>query len=476
MGESICRFDGVSFRFPEDALPALENISFTVHRGERLVLTGPSGCGKSTLLFLLNRLYPYNCDGIVTGSMRLFGSYAEDYAPGQINRRIATVFQDPDSQFCMPTVEQELAFTLENLHTPAEGMEALITETLEITGLADIRHSVIQTLSGGMKQRVATACALIMKPELLLLDEPIAHLDPYTASQFIAWLDALQKTQGWTIVAVEHRIDLWDSFFDREISMSADGKIIDDGPFLRKQNFNLPKRVSSASIDEVLTAENIAVAIKDKTILHPASFNADVGEIIVVAGPNGSGKSTLLKAMCGIHRLKSGKLDSPGLGFVPQTPDYLFLTQSVKDELTFSGTSSSSEISQLQLRLRLDELSEAHPFAISHGQKRRVAIGAMLADKRQVLLMDEPTSGQDAAALGELAKLIDQRAQEGITFFIATHDMEFAAALADSILLIKEGRITGKFPAASVWNDPALLATHHLIAPRGAVSREKRFA
>lgn len=476
MGEAVCGFEGVHFRFPDDTKPALENISFAVQRGERLVLSGPSGCGKSTLLYLLNRLYPYNCDGIVTGSMRLFGRDAAEYAPGEINHRIATVFQDPDSQFCMPTVEQELAFTLENLHTPSVEMEELITETLETTGLAEIRHTVIQTLSGGMKQRVATACALIMKPELLLLDEPIAHLDPYTAKQFIAWLDALQKMHGWTIIAVEHRIDLWDEFFDREITMSADGRIIGDGPFQRRMDFHLAKRESTASIDEILTAERIGVEIKGQTILHPASFSADRGEIIVVAGPNGSGKSTLLKAMCGIHRLKSGTLDSPGLGYVPQTPDYLFLTQSVKEELAFSGTSSNSEISHLQQRLRLDGLSEAHPFAISHGQKRRVAIGAMLADKRQVLLMDEPTSGQDAGALAQLAKLIDQRAQEGITFFIATHDMEFASALADSILLIKEGRMTGKFPASTVWNDLNLLATHHLVVPRGAVSHKKRFA
>lgn len=476
MGEVVCKFDGVSFRFPEDAEFTLENISFSVHRGERVIISGPSGCGKSTLLYLLNRLYPSNCDGIVNGSMHLFGKDSAEYAPGEINRRIATVFQDPDSQFCMPTVEQELAFTLENLNTPHDMMDALITETLETTGLSEIRHKVIQTLSGGMKQRVATACALIMKPELLLLDEPIAHLDPHTAKQFIAWLDALQQTHGWTILAVEHRIDLWDSFFDREISMAVDGHITGDGAFHPKASFQLPCRLSSASMDESLTAKEIEVEIKDKTILHPASFSADRGEIIVVAGPNGSGKSTLLKALCGIHRLKSGTLDSPGLGYVPQTPDYLFLTQSVGDELAFSGISTCTEISALQLRLRLDGLSHAHPFAISHGQKRRVAIGAMLADKREVLLMDEPTSGQDTAALAELTTLIGQRAQEGITFFIATHDMEFAAALADSILLIKNGHLTGKFPATAVWNNPDLLTSHHLIAPRGAISHEKRFA
>ena len=127
-------------------------------------------------------------------------------------------------------------------------------------------------------------------------------------------------------------------------------------------------------------------------------------------------------------------------------------------------------------RLRLEEVGNAHPFAISHGQKRRVAIAAMLADKRPVLLMDEPTSGQDTAALLELFDLIDQRAKEGTTLLIVTHDMEFAASLADSVLLIKEGRLTGKFEAKDVWSNKKLLASHHLVAPKGVARLARSFA
>src|SRR5690606_27479677 len=193
MPEEIFSLTDLSFRFPEDDEKTLTGISFSVEQGERLVISGPSGCGKSTLLYLLNRLYPDNCDGLADGEILLFGKPASDYAPGEINHRVATVFQDPDSQFCMPTVEEELAFTLENLQTPFDEMDPRIETVLELTQLTHLRHTVIQSLSGGMKQRVATACALIMDPEVLLLDEPLSHLDPYTAMQFVQWLELLQQ-------------------------------------------------------------------------------------------------------------------------------------------------------------------------------------------------------------------------------------------------------------------------------------------
>lgn len=472
----IFSLENVSFRFPDDKVKTLTGISFDIARGECVVISGPSGCGKSTLLYLLNRLYPANCDGITDGRIHLFHKPADQYAPGEINHRIATVFQDPDSQFCMPTVEEELAFTLENLHVPYAEMEERITEILKLTGLAHLRHAQIQSLSGGMKQRVATACALIMQPEVLLLDEPISHLDPFTARQFILWLGKLQKQFNLTIVAVEHRLDVWDSFFHREIEMNEKGQIIADQVFSAKDPVLFPERLLPPGEEPAISVTDLSVKMKEKTLLDSLSFQAKQGEVVVVAGPNGSGKSTLVKALCGIYKKSAGRIQSAGIGYVPQSPEYLFLTQSVKDELAFSRTASAAELAELMKRLHLDKISEAHPFSVSHGQKRRVAIGAMLADQRQVLLMDEPTSGQDAAALQELFALIDGRSREGSTFFIVTHDMEFAAAIADSVMLIKDGRLTGKFAAADVWRNEELLTEHHLLPPKGVAKLAESFA
>ncbi|MGG0670609.1 ABC transporter ATP-binding protein [Lederbergia citrisecunda] len=453
----LIRFDNVSFRYPDDEDWIFEDLSFSVGSGEKVVITGPSGSGKTTMLYLCNRLYPENCDGIVKGSVTLFEKESQSYSPGEVNHRIATVFQDPDAQFCMQTVEEELAFTLENLNVDREEMDMRIQDVLELTGLTEFRHSVIQKLSGGEKQRIATACALIMEPEVLLLDEPISHLDPYTAKQFIRWLDELQRKRSLTVFAIEHRLDLWDDFFDREIPLEQTAIV---SPLMKR-----------ASSKQELRSLEVS-RVRTDSYLKEVSFTLTKGEVAVLAGPNGSGKSTLLKALCQLIPA-SGAVHPSNLGYVPQSPEFLFVTKTVREEIAFGGGTSAGELLD---RLHLAAVADAHPFAVSHGQKRRVAIAAMLCDGREIILMDEPTSGQDAASMAELFRLIDERAREGTTFLIVTHDMEFAFQVADSILVMKDGALTGKFAADQVWQDEKLLAVHHLLQPKGWVQREHCFA
>lgn len=472
LSKSIIDFNEVTFRFPEDQIPIFTGVSFSIEAGERVVLFGPSGCGKSTLLYLMNRLYPSNCDGVLAGSITLFNTDATTYQPGEINQRIATVFQDPESQFCMPTVEQEMAFTLENFsHISRPEMESRITSTLSALGLTHLRNATIQTLSGGMKQRVATACALLMEPEVLLLDEPLAHLDPFTAQQYVQWLNELQVSQSMTIVVVEHRLDLWGDFFNRAIHVTSSNAFSTEYSPLRSA-IVFPKRTSSLEEEIIFEAHQISVTIKNQKLLQNVSLQLRRGEIAVLAGPNGSGKSTFLKTICGIYNKSQGNITCVGQlpGYVPQSPEHLFVTQRVSKEIRFSNHANQELISNIMKRLRLDEIQEAHPFSVSHGQKRRVAIGAMLADQRPVLLLDEPTSGQDATALQELFYLLDAQAKVGISILIVTHDMSFAKAIADTIYLMKDGELTGRFDNHHFWNQPALLSDHQLVAPVGDYS------
>jgi energy-coupling factor transport system ATP-binding protein len=464
----VMELSNVTFRFPEDDEPILQDVSFIIHQGERVVITGPSGSGKSTLLYLMNRLYPDSCDGILSGTITLFGKNQADYLPGEVNARIATVFQDPDSQFCMPTVEEEMAFTLENLNVPRADMEERIAEALDATRLTHLRHTLIQTLSGGMKQRVATACAIIMKPEVLLLDEPLSHLDPLTAQEYVAWLDELQKKYGWTVVAVEHRLDSWKGFFNRRLKVITGG-FVEQSDSVTASPILFNKRKKSMGKEIVFEALDISVEVKGKTLLENASIKLRRGEIAVLAGPNGSGKSTLFKAICGILPLSKGRIVSgPTLpGYVPQSPEHLFVTQRVEDEVLFSKGAEQGLVGDLMKRFRLDDIRDAHPFAISHGQKRRTAIAAMLAEKRPVLLLDEPTSGQDEAAMHELHHLIRMRAEEGLAVLVITHDMEFAASIADTVFLLKEGRLTGEFNAVDIWTNEKLLREHSLLSHVG---------
>lgn len=461
-------FANVTFRFPEDEEPVLHNVSLTIRQGARVVITGASGNGKSTLLYLMNRLYPASCDGILSGTITLWDKDHDDYAPGEVNARVATVFQDPDSQFCMPTVEEEMAFTLENLHVPRAEMEQRITEALEVTQLTQLRHTVIQTLSGGMKQRIATACAILMKPEVLLLDEPLSHLDPLTAQEFVSWLDALQRVYDWTVIVVEHRLDTWGDFFDRGLQVVTGGFVEQvncavTSPFLFK------KRKSSMASATVFDMQAVSVEVNEKMLLEDVSIQLKSGEIAVLAGHNGSGKSTLLKTICGIMPMKKGRIVGEAVlpGYVPQSPEHLFVTQRVEDEIVFSKGVAPELVEDIIRRLKLEAIRQSHPFAISHGQKRRTAIAAMLAERRPVLLLDEPTSGQDEAALRELHYLVHTRAAEGLAVLIVTHDMEFAAAVADTVFLLKEGRLTGRYDAADVWGNEELLREHSLLPPMG---------
>ncbi len=472
MPEEVIRLSELSFRYPESCTPVLDDISFSVRAGERLVISGPSGCGKSTLLYLLNRLYPLNCDGIVSGGLWLFEKNSVDYDPGEINKRIATVFQDPDTQFCMPTVEEELAFTLENLGVPSTDMEERIADVLEITALTSFRHVKIHTLSGGLKQRVAIACALIMQPDVLLLDEPLTHLDPLTAKNFVKWLDDLQQALDLTIIAVEHRLAYWDKFFTREICLDQFGHLVADRDPIVDHLIDYPKHNDTRKQIEVLQVKNLAVTIANECRLLPLSFTLNSGEVTIIAGPNGSGKTTLLKALAGILR-SSGSIESSSpLGYVPQSPEFMFLTPTVAQELAYAERSSPTELANLMKRLDLLEIAESHPFAVSHGQKRRVAIGAMLAEKRKIMLMDEPTAGQDAQSLNELYNLIRAQAVDGAAFLIVTHDMNFAAAIADSVLLLKDGALTGKFAAADIWRQQDVLLAHQLLPPKGEILHE----
>jgi len=472
----VFQLDSFSFRFPESVEPTLRHITLAIHAQERVVITGPSGCGKSTLLYVLNRLYPHNCDGEVSGTVRIFGRTSREYEPGEANRKVATVFQDPDSQFCMPTVEEELAFTLENLQVSREEMPERIDRILRLTGLDKIRHGIIQTYSGGMKQRIATACALIMEPDCLLLDEPLAHLDPLTAKEFVAWLDQLQQENDLAIVAVEHKLELWGKFFEREISLSENGTIQKDQAYTKRHAPLLPKHEAAKHTNRLFEARDISITRASKALLRGASLQLYAGEVMVIAGPNGSGKSTLLKALCSIMKPDSGTISGELAGFVPQSPEQLFLSKTVEEELAYSGNSSPAAVQDLLGALFLNPIAQAHPFSVSHGQKRRVAIGAMLADRRQVLLLDEPTAGQDLKALIELHHQITCRAQDGCALVVVTHDMNFALSIADTICLMKDGALSAPYKPQELFSNPVLLAEHRLSWPKKEGSYAPAFA
>lgn len=443
-------FNDVTFRYPDEEAPVLSNMSLSLSKGEKWLIKGPSGCGKSTLFFLLNGLYPDACDGEVEGSRLLFGRPYDDYLPGEISQSIATVFQDPDSQFCMPTVEEELAFTLENRSVPRDEMDAQINHILEETGLTAFRTRVIQTLSGGEKQRVATACALLMNPKIVLLDEPLAHLDPLTAREYVEWFSELQVRNGWTVLVIDHQDAIWGTFFDHTLVLE---KV-------------MPPSSGQKSVfsKEIFLRQDFSADVQVPGILHDAKLELPAGTITVLAGPNGAGKSTLLKALADLIPKAEKHQSSDIIGYVPQSPEFLFLTPTVREEVAFGGGTRTEEFLS---KLLLSGVADSNPFAVSQGQKRRTALAAMLNDGRPVLLLDEPTAGQDAYALSELEDALFQVVAEGTALLVVTHDMNFAERIADSMLLLKEGILSGPFFPHHVFSDAQLLASYRLVQPTG---------
>jgi len=417
----MVKAEQLCFRFPEHEIPILQDITLTIRPG-RTLIQGDSGSGKSTLLALFNRLYPENCDGILDGTLELFDRAYDSYVPGEVSRRVGTVFQDPDTQFVMQTVEEELIFTLENHRFPVESIDTRIDDVLGSLGLGAFRTRQLAELSGGQKQQIAVACALVAHPEWLLLDEPLTHLDPETASRFVDWLG--KQTLVRHVIVIDHRPAMWGSFFDWHVQLEC-GMIQSHEPFTPQRDYRFQPSRPNAGSEERYHLNRIE---RESFVLAADDWFARKGEVVVILGPNGSGKSTWLHQLATSNRT---------VGLVPQSPEHLFLETTVEAELRFGH---DRPIEAVARKMRLDHVLTRGPFSLSHGQKRRLAIAIMMLSDKQLLAFDEPTAGQDEASLRALHDLMVQRAEGGQTIVVVTHDLSFAT-IGHTFYTMEQGRL-----------------------------------
>ncbi|MDR4434364.1 ABC transporter ATP-binding protein [Bacillus tequilensis] len=517
----LLKVDKLSFSYEEDEKPVFQNLSFELHKGECALLLGPSGCGKSSLALCLNGLYPEACDGIQSGHVSLFQKPVT--GTESIAQRAGIVFQDPDQQFCMLTVEDEIAFGLENLQIPKEEMTKKINAVLEKLRITDLKEKTISTLSGGQKQKVALACILAMEPELIMLDEPTSLLDPYSAREFVHMMKELQREKGFSLLVIEHQLDEWTPWIERTIVLDKSGKKALDGrtkdlfqheaktlkelgiaipkgcdlqeklrmPFsLSKESlFKEPFPAGYPEINEapsgksVLEVSCLSFARGQQAIFKDISFSLCEGSLTALVGPNGTGKSTLLSVLARLIKPKSGKIflyDKPlqaykenelrkRMGFVFQNPEHQFVADTVYDELLF-GQNASAETEKkarhLLHRFGLAHLADHHPFAISQGQKRRLSVATMLMHDVKVLLLDEPTFGQDARSAAECMDMIQRIKQEGTAVLMITHDMELVSSYADSVLVLHDTSLAfDGSPARLFSEETALVQKAKLTLP-----------
>jgi energy-coupling factor transport system ATP-binding protein len=490
-----------SFGFEEQAL--LKDLSFTLQKEAFTLVGGASGSGKSTLALCLNGLYPEAVEGWKQGSIRLHGQEVEEFKKGSLSQKIGVVFQDPESQFCMMKVEDELAFVLENQQVPSYAMEKKIDSVLDEIGMKAYKHDVIHELSGGQKQKIALASILLMQPELLILDEPTANLDPVSSVEFIELVKSVQRERQCRVLLIEHQPDDWFPLIERVLLLGRNGSILADGspydiyrskqmlyeegihiPLLMQPPETLVEKQIPDCREEIIKVEGLAFSRGEKTILADVDFQLNKGEFVAVTGENGAGKSTLLQLLARLiqpqkgHIVFGGKpLDEWGegvlrqkSGYVFQNPEHQFITDSVDEELSFGmlmnkKTDVKLRVEQLLKNFHLKEHQFANPFSLSGGQKRRLSVASMLDDTPDILFFDEPTFGQDAKTTDELMKMVTALQRKGTTIVFVTHDMELVDRYCGRVLVLSEGSLAYNGEPEKLWENKELLQEARLRLP-----------
>jgi energy-coupling factor transport system ATP-binding protein len=465
------RITGFGWRHAGRRAWALRGVDLRIDRGERVLLLGPSGAGKSTLLAALAGLLADD-SGEQEGTVTIDGVDARS-ARGQVG----IVFQDPETQLVMSRAGDDVAFGLENRGVPAADIWPRVDEALARVGFPYERDRGTQALSGGEQQRLALAGVLAPSPGLLLLDEPTANLDPAGARLV---REALRRAAGdATIVLVEHRVDESLALVDRVVVLQPGGAVMADGTpsevfgahgvGLADQGVWVPgqpvtPRRSTAPAGETLlraVAAGYTHAGADHSALSPMDCEVHAAEVLAVTGPNGSGKSTLALLLGGLIRPGTGAIEAGGvigggaphrwraaeltqrIGSVFQDPEHQFVTARVYDELALGPrrlrrpeTVVKAVVDDLLNRLRLDRLALANPYTLSGGEQRRLSVATALATAPRVLILDEPTFGQDRRTWLELVDLLAKLRDDGCGIVTMTHDEHFVDTIASRQLVL----------------------------------------
>ena len=457
---------------------ALSGVDLDIAPGERVLVLGPSGSGKSTLMGGLAGLLGGAEEGEATGTLTVDG-----VAPAEARGRVGLLMQDPEAQVVLARVGDDVAFGMENLGIPREAIWPRVEESLSAVGLDVPLHHSTTELSGGQKQRLALASILAMGPGLLLLDEPTANLDPSGVAEVRAAVEAVVERTGATMVVVEHRVDVWASLVDRVIVV-ADGRIAADGPLrevldqqgdaLRERGMWLPgddvaaevgpaPEVAPASSEDAPIARVTDLSIgydQDAPVRSGIDLTLERGVSTCIVGANGAGKSTFALTLAGLLPPLAGTVEvktSDGtrgdphewsskqllgrMSMVFQEPEYQFLASTVAEELAIGPRAagmSEEEIAPLVEEhmdvLGLTKLARANPMTLSGGEKRRLSVATALISAPELLILDEPTFGQDRGTWLGLVRLLRAALERGVTLVSITHDPAFVAAMGQRVV------------------------------------------
>jgi energy-coupling factor transporter ATP-binding protein EcfA2 len=510
--EPLVRLSGVTYRHYGKTTPALTDININIRRGSFTLLVGPSGSGKSTLCMLLDGIIPHILGGKLEGRVIVDGQDVAESKVQNLAHSVGLLFQDPEWMFATLQVEDEVAFGPENLRQQPAEIASQVTKSLDYVNMGSLRKNLVWALSGGQIQKLGLASVLAMAPQLIVLDEPTANLDPAT-THAVHELILRLRDEGKSIILVTKDLDEFMAQADdmillsegrvraqgspREV-ISIHGKtMLDLGVWLPEptevglrlkqkgllKNKLVPITVAEAvdvfkdihfkeraakkeelTVGETLVhAQNLQFSYTRKTkTLRDVSFDIRQGEIVAIVGQNGAGKSTLSKMLVGLLKPSVGDLVLFGrkarqwnvqdlandVALVFQNPEHQFLCDTVHEELEYSllaqGIDDPVEVEKrvraMLERLDISDTSDNHPFSLSAGSKRRLGVATMLVGGRaRLLIVDEPTYGQDRRLTERLMQLINNLRREGITIIMITHDMRLVDAYVDRAIVMANG-------------------------------------
>jgi energy-coupling factor transporter ATP-binding protein EcfA2 len=463
---------GWGWRHAGRAAWAVDSLDLHIEPGERVMLLGASGSGKSTLIQALAGVLGGDDEGEERGSLRVNG-----VDPRAARGQAGLVLQDPDSQVILARVGDDVAFGCENFGVPRAETWRRVNDALAMVGLGLPLSHPTSELSGGQKQRLALAGVLAMRPGLLLLDEPTANLDPDGVREVRASVARVLEHTGATLIVIEHRVSVWQDLVDRVIVLAPGAGVLADGPPAEVLSAEAPQLAASGvwvpgvehsrpgrnallPSDALLATERLAVARRRGAVVADGvELGVRPGEILALTGPNGAGKSTLALTVAGLLKPVSGRVvagpqlsaGAPAepikwssrqllsrIGTVFQDPEHQFVAGTVRAELAVGPRALGlpdrdvqERVDGLLTRLRLDHLAGANPFTLSGGEKRRLSVATVLASRPQLLVLDEPTFGQDFRTWQEIVALLAEVANDGTAIVAVSHDREFVNALAD---------------------------------------------
>jgi len=498
---------GLTFNYHTRSELALENVNLELFPGQVLLLAGASGSGKTTLIRCINGLIPRTYHGDIRGEISVFGQPVREMSMAQLSQVVGTLLQDPERQIVASYVLNEVAFGLENLGLPRDDILRRVDEALEYLKISHLRDRETFHLSGGEKQKVVLAAVLAMHPRILLLDEPLASLDPASAYEALQIFRQLAD-DGIAVLVVEHRVEDVLSIQPERVAYMDEGKIIYDGDtaglmeVVDYHRIKLPapvilQRAREAPMAEIKTAlpppastpvaqfEDVSFRYSPDSpdVLRQVNFSICRGDVIAILGRNGAGKTTLVKHALGLLKPTQGRVLLDGcdtrkvtvaqaahtVGYVFQSPSQMLFAPTVEEELAF-GPRNLGHPTQQIVRDVASAIDTVHlaselkmpPLALSFGQQKRVSIAAVLAMRSRVLMMDEPTAGQDYWNYQAFMDSILQMPGFDSILFI-THDLDLALIYANRILLIDGGRIVADGSPQEVLHDEDLLRRSRIL-------------